>query len=85
MLAGVHRGSFAITLPVHLRGEPGAVLEGPGQGTVLTVSADGVTVADLVVRGSGADLFEDDAVILLAEVEDVTIERCRVEARAFGI
>ncbi|MDH3402525.1 MAG: nitrous oxide reductase family maturation protein NosD [Acidobacteriota bacterium] len=82
---GIHPGPVRVDLPVRLQGSPGAILEGPGAGTVLTLTADGIAVSGLTVRGSGADLARDEAVILVAEARDVTVEGCRVEARAFGI
>jgi len=85
LTAGVHRGGVTIDHPLHLVGEAGAVLAGEGRGTVLTLAADGITVRGLTVRGGGADLFEDDAILLLAEAREITVEDCRIEARAFGI
>jgi len=82
---GIHRGPVTIDFPLRLEGSPGAILEGPGEGTVLTLTADGTTISGLTVRGSGADLARDEAVILIVEAEGVTVENCRVEARAFGI
>ena len=82
---GVHPGPVIIDLPLRLEGSPGVVLEGPGVGTVLTLTADGIVVSGITVKGSGADLAQDEAVILVAEAQDVTVEGCRVEARAFGI
>lgn len=82
---GVHPGPITIDRPVRLEGAPGAILQGPGAGTVLTLTADGTAVSGLTVRGSGADLARDEAVILIVEARDVTVEKCRVEARAFGI
>jgi len=83
--AGVHPGPITVSKPVHLIGDPGAVLEGNGQGSALILSSDHVRVSNLKVRGSGADLSQDDAVILLYEVRNATVEQCEVEARAFGI
>jgi len=83
--AGVHRGALDIATPVRLIGEPGAVIEGDGSGTVLTLSGPGIEVADLVVRGAGADLSADDAVVLVLETEGAVVRDCRIEARAFGI
>lgn len=83
--AGVHPGPITIETAVHLVGSEGAVLEGPGNGDVLTVAASGTAISDLTVRGSGAELADDDTVILLREVTGVAIERCRVEARGFGV
>lgn len=85
LLPGIHPGPLEIDVAVRLVGESGAIIEGNGAGTVLTLAADGIELLDLVVRGAGADLATDDAVILLYEVEDVSVQRCRVEARGFGI
>lgn len=82
---GLYRGPIQIEKSVHLRGKPGAVVEGPGQGTVLTLSADGIEIRSLTVRGSGSDLARDDAVVLLLEARDITVEDCLIESRAFGI
>jgi nitrous oxidase accessory protein len=83
--AGIHPGPITITKPVRLIGEPGAIIEGNGQGSVLILSSDSIRVSNLKVRGSGADLSQDDAVILLYEVRNVVVEYSEVEARAFGI
>lgn len=82
---GVHPGPIVVTTPVRLVGEPGAVVDGGGKGTALTLAADGIEVSGLTVRNSGADLSGDDTVVLLREAHDVTVAHCRVEARAFGI
>lgn len=85
ILPGVHRGSQTIERQVRIEGTPGAVIEGDGTGTVLTLAADGIVLSGLTVRGSGADLSRDDAVIRIRDAHGVTIERCKVLARAFGI
>ncbi|MEE8525048.1 MAG: hypothetical protein V3T72_14020 [Thermoanaerobaculia bacterium] len=84
LLPGIHPGPLTIAAPVRLVGEPGAILEGDGSGPVLVLTADDIQVSDLTVRGSGADLSRDDAVVLLHEAHRITVERCRIEARAFG-
>lgn len=82
---GVHPGPIEIGVAVRIEGEPGASIDGPGTGTTVTVTADGVELVGLTVRGSGKDLSEDDAVIRLLEVHGVTVEGCDIRARAFGI
>lgn len=83
--AGVHRGPITISTQVHLIGDPGAIIQGANHGTTLILAADGITVRGLTVRGSGADLSRDDAVVLIDRSSNVTVENCRVEARGFGI
>lgn len=85
LLPGTHSGPLTIPIPIRLVGVPGAVIDGGGQGTVLTLTADGIQVVDLAIRGSGSDLSQDDAVVLLREARGIRVERCHIEARAFGI
>ncbi len=82
---GVHPGPLTIRRAIRLVGQPGAVIDGGGDGTVLTLAADGIEVSHLTIRGGGTDLSRDDAVVLLREARGVTVERCHVEAQAFGI
>jgi nitrous oxidase accessory protein len=82
---GVYPGPLTVSLAIRLVGEPGAVIDGGGDGTVLTLTADGTEVSDLTIRGGGDDLSHDDAVVLLRDARDITVERCHVEAQAFGI
>ena len=85
LLPGSHPGPIRIDVPLRLEAEPGAVIEGSGKGTVLTLAADGITVSGVEVRGSGSDLSQDDAGVLLLESGNITVERCRIEAAGFGI
>ena len=57
--AGEHRGPIRITRKLTVEGEPGAVLVGPGKGSVVTVSAPGAVVRGLTIRGSGTGPRED--------------------------
>ncbi len=65
LAAGVHQGPLVLERPVVLLGEPGAVLDGRGRGTVITVRADSVTIQGLVIRNGGKSLDHDDAAIKL--------------------
>ncbi len=51
---GVHRGGVVADRTLEIVGQPGAVLEGPGVGSVLTVDAPGVRVEGLRIVGSGS-------------------------------
>ena len=61
--AGDYDGPFVIAKPLHLIGDPGAVLHGNRHGHVLMVRAPDVEIAGFVVRGSGRNLSDDDAAI----------------------
>ncbi|MER2605044.1 MAG: nitrous oxide reductase family maturation protein NosD [Siculibacillus sp.] len=77
---GLYAGPATVARTMTLRGMPGAVIDGGGVGSILTVEADGVTVAGLAFRGSGDRHDEIDAALRLrgrhAIVKDNTIEDC---------
>ena len=59
--AGVHAGPFVIRQTLHLRGAPGATLEGDGRGHVVEVLAPDVEISGFVIRRSGSNLSNDHA------------------------
>lgn len=65
--AGVHAGRLTLNRALNVRGEPGAVLDGGGEGSVITVAAPGVTITGLTIRGSGSDRTAMDAGITLGK------------------
>ncbi|HYL59054.1 MAG TPA: nitrous oxide reductase family maturation protein NosD [Candidatus Acidoferrales bacterium] len=83
---GVYRGPYVVTVAsLHVLGEPGAVIDGGGSGTPLTLAADGIEISGLTIRGSGDDLADNDAVVLIRDAHRVSVRHCRIEAKAFGI
>jgi nitrous oxidase accessory protein len=84
--AGTYREPpLVITRPLTLEGEPGAILDGSGTHTVLTVAADDVTVRGLTVRNTGPSQREERAGILVRDASGCLIERNRVEQTLFAI
>ncbi|MBF0447662.1 MAG: nitrous oxide reductase family maturation protein NosD [Magnetococcales bacterium] len=53
LAAGLYQGPVTIKHPMTLIGQEGAIIDGGGTGTVLTVLADNVTVKNLHLQGSG--------------------------------
>lgn len=64
---GRHAGPVRIEIPLTLRGEPGAMIDAGGQGSVVTVDAPGVTVASLILTGSGRSHQDIDSGVLLTK------------------
>lgn len=71
---GSHQGPLILDRPVALIGEPGARLVGSGVGSVITVTAEDVTVSGLDISGSGSSHEDIDAGVRLEE----TARRARV-------
>jgi len=83
---GEHRGPLRITRRVTVEGEPGAVLAGAGTGSVVTVSAPGVAVRGLTIRGSGKDLEKmDSGVFVEKSAKGALVEGNRIEGNLYGI
>ncbi|ELZ36409.1 nitrous oxide reductase family maturation protein NosD [Halorubrum distributum] len=64
--------------------EGGAVIDGGGEGRVLTLSGENVTVSGVWVRGSGSDLGTEDAGVFVAG-DRARIESVRITDTAYGI
>ena len=83
--AGVHRGPLRVARAIVLRGEPGAVVDGGGRGSVIEVGASGARVEDLEVRASGARVIDIDSGIHVIRAGGVCVRRVRLENVLYGI
>ncbi len=84
VVGGVHHGPLRITKPVVLLGDQNPVIDGRGQGTVITIEAPDVVLRGFVVRNSGRSLDREDAGIAVY-ADHVTISENRLENVLFGI
>lgn len=86
LLPGLHRAPVLLDRPVTLAGREGAVLEAPGLGSVVTVTAAGAAVRGLTLRGSGSDLDAMDSGVLLRQsATGAVVEGNRIEGNLFGV
>ena len=84
LVPGVYIGPALVDRPMTLECDGEAVIQGNGTGTVLTVTARGVTVRGLRIRGSGESHDSLDAGLQL-EGDDHRVENNRFEDVLFGI
>ena len=82
---GVHAGPLIVERRMVLLADSGAVLDGGGRGTVLTIRADSVVVHGLAVRSSGRSLDDDDAAIKLEHCTGCRLEQVQVDDALHGI
>ena len=73
---GRHTGPLHIDRPLSLIGATGAVLAGPGAGSVIVVTAPDVRIEGLQITGSGIDVTAMDSAVLLQQ----TAVRAQVRA-----
>ncbi|PWS35911.1 nitrous oxide reductase family maturation protein NosD [Falsiroseomonas bella] len=86
LLPGLHRGPVSLDRAVALVGQEGAVLEGPGNGSVVTITAEGAAVRNLTIRGSGSRLEAmDSAVLIRQSAKGAVVEGNRIEGNLFGV
>ncbi|AJD46153.1 nitrous oxide reductase family maturation protein NosD [Rhizobium sp. SEMIA 4085] len=83
---GQYEGPLRLNVPVRLEGEPGAILLGPGKGSVVTVTAPAAVVRGLEIRGSGRDLAGmDSGVFVAASAKGALIENNRIIGNLTGV
>lgn len=86
LASGVHKGPLVIDKPLTLEGETGAVVEGPGKGSVIVLRAPGIVVRGLVIRGSGTSLAtEDSGVYVEKPARGARVEDNVIEGNLFGV
>lgn len=83
--AGRYREHVTIGKPLVLRGEPGAVIDGGGRGTVVYVTQGPSAVRGLTIQGSGDSFLAEDAGIKLEHASDCAVEDNRIEDALFGV
>lgn len=86
LLSGEHAGPVVIDRGLSLVGEAGAAVVGPGKGSVISLTAPGVRIEGLIIRGSGTDLpTMDSGVFASREAPDAVIRNNRFEGNLFGV
>lgn len=83
---GLFKGHYRIDTSLTLQGSPGTIIDGNGEGTILTIAAPNVAVKKLLLRNSGSNLTDLDAAIFIqASGRDARIKANHIQAQGFGI
>jgi len=84
--AGVYKGPLVIDKSINIIGETGAVIEGDGESSVITVLAPDVTVKNVEITGSGISLADQDSGIFLDKTAtNAIVENNRLVDNLIGI
>lgn len=83
--AGMYAGPFVIDRRLTLLGSAGAVLDGRGRGTVVSVDADSVEIRGFTVARSGLSLNKDEAAIKLLRCTGCVVSGNTIESSLHGI
>lgn len=83
--AGTYRGPIVVDTPrVTLTGLDWPIIDGGGQGTVVTLAAEGIVFSGFQVRGSGSQPDRDHSGITLT-ADGIRVENNRLSDVLFGI
>ncbi|MGJ5619817.1 nitrous oxide reductase family maturation protein NosD [Sulfitobacter sp. MF3-043] len=86
LAAGQFAGPVTIDRPLTITGPDDAVIDGMGQGTVITINASDVHITGLTITGSGLDSQNLDAGIkILKKADRALIEGNRLLGNLHGI
>jgi len=82
---GKHHGPLVVDRAITVVGEPGAVIDGGGSGTALTVRADSARIESLTLRGSGRNAMTVDAGVHVQLAHGVRLARLTLVDVMYGI
>ncbi len=84
--AGDYHGNIVIDKPLIIDGgDQKARIIGDGNGTVVKIRSDYVTLKNVAISHSGAKHEAVDAGVSIKEARHVTVENCRIDDTLFGI
>lgn len=84
--AGLYKGKITITKPLTIIGkEDGVVIDGGGEGSVISVKSSFVTLKNLKIIGSGDQHEKIDSAIVISEAKQCEVSDCVIEDSLFGI
>ncbi|MEE8589131.1 MAG: right-handed parallel beta-helix repeat-containing protein, partial [Sulfurimonadaceae bacterium] len=84
--AGVYKGKITINKPLSIIGQgEGVIIDGGGEGTVITAKGSFITLKNLKIIGSGERHDKLDAAIAMSEGKQCEISNCIIEDTLFGI
>lgn len=85
LTAGRHRGPLRILDSIVLRGEPGAVVDGGGKGSVVTIAGGAPVLEDLELCSSGGDVMAIDCGVHVEAGGGVRLHRLVIRDVLYGI
>jgi len=84
--AGVYKGSIVINKPLSIIGNTkDVIIDGEGNGTVISIKSSFVTLKNLKILNSGANTHTLDAAILIENSKQCEVSDCIIEDCLFGI
>jgi nitrous oxidase accessory protein len=85
VFGGLSKGTFHVKQRVWLEGRDEAVLDGGGQGSVVTVEAPGARVTGFMIHNTGESLNLEDSGVYLQDARGAVVAGCHLMNVEFGI
>ncbi|SHO81502.1 Nitrous oxide reductase maturation protein NosD [hydrothermal vent metagenome] len=83
---GIYKGSITINKPISIIGkEKGVIIDGEGNGSVITAKGSYITLKNLEIRNSGDRHHTLDAGIKMSDGKQNEISSCKITNSLFGI
>lgn len=82
---GIHAANLKIDRTLRILGEPGAILDGRGVGTVVSLHAPSIELRGLKIRGSGDNLLREDAGVRVDRAPHARLVDLTIEDSLFGV
>ncbi|NPA59407.1 MAG: nitrous oxide reductase family maturation protein NosD [Epsilonproteobacteria bacterium] len=84
--AGIYKGSIVINKPLSIIGkEDGVIIDGEGNGTVITTTSSYITLKNLKIVNSGDQHQSLDSAIAMQKGKQCEISNCVIDDCLFGI
>jgi nitrous oxidase accessory protein len=84
--AGVYKGKITISKPITIIGkEDGVIIDGDGEGTVITTKGSYITLKNLKILNSGDQHQSIDAAIKMEKGKQCEVSDCIIDDCLFGI
>lgn len=84
--AGIYKGNIVIHKPLTIKGkDENVIIQGEGEGSVITINSDYVTLEKLHITASGGRMENLDAGIKLHQVKQCKITHCHLTDTLYGI
>ncbi len=84
--AGDYHGNIVITKPLILDGkDQKARIVGDGNGTVIKIRSDYVTLKNLTILHSGSEHERVDAAVSIKKARHVSVDHCHIDDCLFGV
>jgi nitrous oxidase accessory protein len=84
--SGTYNGRVSIDKPLILQGEEDSIIDGGGEGRVITVNAPDVEIRGMTIKNSGVSLAtEDSGIFVTGQGKNVLIEFNRLEGNLIGV